>query len=99
MTLTDNFDQCMVGAQLGEAVVSHVHWLRSYHVDTTFGETFCGFRGMYLTESRYLVFSELADRTFDATTAFCEVTCAKCARYRLSYTKIEIEARKAEILT
>lgn len=77
---------------------THVHWLRSYDVISQWGETFCGFRGSYRALGKYLIFGAFSNRSvdsFDATTAFCEVTCTRCARYRLSHTKVEIQAQKA----
>jgi hypothetical protein len=74
--------------------------LRSYAPETRLGETLCGFVGKYRNEFRHLVFEAFANRSveiFAATTAFCEVTCAKCARYRLSQTKVGMKARGVTI--
>lgn len=79
----------------------HVHWLRHYHPETRWGETYCGFQGTYKAEFKFLMFKAFHNRgveVFNSTTAFCEVTCAKCARYRLSHSKIEVKVQKTVIV-
>lgn len=78
---------------------THVHWLRGYDVLTRWGEMYCGFRGVYRAQGRYLVFGAFGNRgvdRLDATTAFCEVTCSRCARYRLSCTEVEVKKHRQQ---
>lgn len=69
----------------------HIHWLRNYDLMTTFGESFCGQKGLHILErdTGYLMFAGFNEGVgkFRATTAFFEVTCEHCARYRLSLSK------------